>query len=136
MHLIRTRLTSRLAALTATVLLAASTASAIQTTPPAKPIAPERMAQLSEMRRQITDLRHQAEVLADDASRSAAGEAADKLEAEMSKQPESTHVLDQVNLDASIFVLDGTVFVPAPNREEGGVGIGDPGYGQHFDDVA
>ena len=120
MHLIRTRLTSRLVALTATVLLAASTASAMQTTPPAKPIAPERMAQLSEMRRQITDLRHQEQEHEDDAIRSAAGEAADKLEAEMSKQPESTHVLDQVTLDASIFVLDETVFVPAPTREEGG----------------
>ena len=105
MNLIRTRLTIRLAALTTTVLLAASTASAIQTTPPAKPIAPERMAQLSEMRRQIADLRHQAEVLADDAIRSAAREAADKLEAEMSKQPENTHVLDQVTLDASFFLL-------------------------------
>ena len=120
MNLIRTRLTSRLAALTTTVLLAASTASAMQTTPPAKPIAPERMAQLSEMRRQITDLRHQEQEHEDDAIRSAAGEAADKLEAEMSKQPESTHVLDQVTLDASIFVLDETVFVPAPTREEGG----------------
>ncbi len=105
MNLIRTRLTSRLAALTTTVLLAASTASAMQTTPPAKPIAPERMAQLSEMRRQIADLWHQAEVLADDASRSAAREAADKLVAEMSKQPENTNVLDQVTLDASFFAL-------------------------------
>jgi hypothetical protein len=105
MNLIRTRLTSRLAALTTTVLLAASTASAMQTTPPAKPIAPERMAQLSEMRRQIADLWHQVQVHEDDASRSAAREAADKLEAEMSKQPENTHVLDQVTLDASFFLL-------------------------------
>jgi len=104
MHLTRTRLTTRLASLAATVLLAASTAGAMQATPPAKPIAPERMAQLFEMQRQIAELRHQARTL-EDSSGAEASEAADKLEAELLKQPESMYALEQVNLDARALMV-------------------------------
>lgn len=104
MHLIRTRLATRLASLAATVLLAASTASAMQTTPPAKPIAPERMAQLVETRRQIIDFRNQGKTLEDPAGREAR-EAAFKLETELSKQPESEDALEQVQLDARALVM-------------------------------
>lgn len=104
MHPIRTRLATRLASLAATVLLATSTASAMQTTPSTKPIAPERMAQLVEMRRQIIDFRNQGKTLEDPVGREAR-EAAFKLETELSKQPESEDALEQVQLDARALVM-------------------------------
>jgi len=105
MHQIRTKFTTRIATLTAAVLLATSTASAMQTTPPAKPITPERMARLSEMRRDMLRLMQQSELLVQDADREAAMEEASKLKVELAQQPESERTLETFELDATTLVL-------------------------------
>ena len=105
MHQIRTKFTTRIATLTAAVLLATSTASAMQTTPPAKPITPERMARLSEMRRDMLRLRQQSQLLVQDADRAASAENARHLEVDLAQQPESEQALEMVGLDATTLVL-------------------------------
>lgn len=104
MHPIRTRLTTRIASLTTTLLLAASTANAMQTTPPAKPISPERLAQLAEMRRQIADLGNLAEARGEGAG-GETREAQIKLQIEMHRQPESEDTNEVVPLDANALVI-------------------------------
>jgi len=102
MHLIRTRLTTRLVALTATVLLAASTAVAMQATTPAKPIPPERLAQLTGTWRQIIELRRQAGVTDDETRIEPNENAARALESELRSQPEGELTIEIVKLDARL----------------------------------
>lgn len=105
MHLIRTRLTTRLAALTATALLAASTAVAMQATTHAKPIPPERLAQLTGTWRQIIELRRQAEMTDDETRIEPNQNAAHALESELRSQPEGELTIEIVKPDAKLLVM-------------------------------
>lgn len=101
---IRTSFAARFATLSATLLFAASTAIATQTTTPTTPIPPERAAKLADMRKQVAELRRQAEALEDPAGRDARN-AAFELESEMLRQPESENALELVQLDARTLVM-------------------------------
>lgn len=104
MNPIRNSLAFRFATLTATVLFAASTAVAMQATTPTTPIPPERAAKLADMRKQVAELRRQAEAFQDPAGREASNTAFE-LEAEMLRQPESENALELVQLDARTLVM-------------------------------
>lgn len=105
MNPIRNSLTSRFATLTATVLFAASTAFAMQTAPPAKPIPPERLAQLTGTWRQIIELRRQAEVTEDETRIKTNEDAARALESELLSQPEGELTIEMMKLDARLLVM-------------------------------
>lgn len=105
MNPIRNSLTARFATLTATVLFAASTAVAMQATTPAKPIPPERLAQLTGTWRQIIELRRQAGVTNDETRIEPNENTASALESELFSQPEGELTIEMVKLDARLLVM-------------------------------
>ncbi|MCX5652753.1 MAG: hypothetical protein NTU45_15390 [Planctomycetota bacterium] len=77
----------------------------MQTAPPAKPIPPERLAQLTGTWRQIIELRRQAEVTEDETRIKTNEDAARALESELLSQPEGELTIEMMKLDARLLVM-------------------------------